>query len=168
MSETTTDHELLRLSAQIVAAHVEHNTVSAEAVPDIIRSVYAALEKARSPTPKAPELEPAVPIKKSVFPNYIVCLEDGRKLKMLKRHLLTTYGMTPDDYRAKWRLPADYPMVAPDYAAHRSTLAKGIGLGRKRAEPGPAEEIVVQKVAAGVRGRKSNRKKAAQQEEDAA
>ena len=159
MSETAPAHELLRLATQIVAAHLAHNQVPADYIPELIRSVYVSLDKAGSPTPEVAQSEPAVPIKKSVFPDYIICLEDGRKLKMLKRHLQTTYGMTPDDYRAKWRLPGDYPMVASDYAAHRSTLAKGIGLGRKRTEPDPEEKVGVQKVAAGVRGKKQNLKK---------
>ena len=168
MRETIKDHELVRLSSQIVAAHLAHNKVSAETVPEIIRSVYAALSKAGSPMLDVAQLEPAVAIKKSVFPAYIICLEDGKKLKMLKRHLQTRYGMTPDDYRAKWRLPVDYPMVAPDYAAHRSTLAKGIGLGRKRSEANVPEEIMVQKIPAGVRGKKQSLKKAAPQDEDIA
>lgn len=158
VSETTTSHELLRLSTRIVAAHLAHNKVSAETVPEIIRSVYAALSKAGSSTSEVAQLEPAVPIKKSVFSTYIICLEDGKKLKMLKRHLQSAYGMTPTDYRAKWRLPVDYPMVAPDYAMHRSTLAKGNGLGRKRAKPATTEEVVIQKIAAGVRGNKASKK----------
>ncbi len=166
MRETMLDHELVRLSSHIVAAHLAHNKVSAETIPEIIRSVYVALSKAGLPTLDVAQLEPAVAIKKSVFPAYIICLEDGKKLKMLKRHLQTRYGMTPDEYREKWRLPVDYPMVAPDYAALRSTLAKGIGLGRRRSEANGPEEIMVKKIPAGVRGKKRNLKKAAPQGED--
>ena len=132
------DHEpgdILGLTADIVAAHLSHNELTAEQLPTLIQSVYRALS-----TVDVPEVEqvathsPAVPVKKSVFPDFIICLEDGKKLKMLKRHLQTSYGMTPEDYRTKWRLPRDYPMVAPNYASTRSTLAKQIGLGRKAAE----------------------------------
>ena len=133
------DHDtgaLLGLTANIVASHLSHNQVSTEAVPDLIQSVYRSLSTVGKPTIE-PDITPtpAVPVKKSVFPDFIVCLEDGKKLKMLKRHLQTSYGMTPDDYRTKWRLPRDYPMVAPNYASTRSSLAKQIGLGRKAAEP---------------------------------
>ncbi len=135
MDNGTADLELLRLSADIVSAHVANNSVSVSGLPDFIRSVYAALSHAGSPSePIEATPAPAVPIKKSIFPSYLVCLEDGKKLKMLKRHLQSSYGMTPEQYRARWGLPATYPMVAPDYAAHRSELAKAIGLGRK-AEP---------------------------------
>lgn len=165
MSETAPNHELLRLSTQIVAAHIGHNEVVAEAVPEIIRSVYAALSKVGAPTPEAAWHEPAVPIKKSVFPDYIVCLEDGQKLRTLKRYIQKRYGMTPDDYRAKWHLPPDYPMVAPDYAAHRSKLAKESGLGR-RIQSDETNEVVVQKIAAGVRGKKRKTEKADPQSVD--
>ena len=126
---------LLGLTANIVASHVSHNQVTTDALPDLIQSVYRSLSTAGEPTvePTAAPT-PAVPVKKSVFPDFIVCLEDGKKLKMLKRHLQTSYGMTPNDYRAKWGLPRDYPMVAPNYASTRSSLAKQIGLGRKAAE----------------------------------
>lgn len=126
--------EILRMTAQIVAAYVGHNEISGAKIPDVIRSVYSALQ-AQASGEEAGQKEPpkpAVPIRRSVTPDYIVCLEDGKKLKMLKRHLRTTYGMTPEEYRAKWGLPADYPMVAPNYAAQRSQFAKKIGLGRKR------------------------------------
>jgi len=110
--------------------------VNIEALPDLIQSVYRRLSTVGEPTVNlTATLTPAVPVKKSVFPDFIVCLEDGKKLKMLKRHLQTTYEMTPNDYRAKWGLPRDYPMVAPNYASTRSSLAKQIGLGRKAAEP---------------------------------
>lgn len=126
--------DLLGLTARIVAAHIYNNQVAADALPGLIQSVYRSLATVGAPeiTPATASI-PAVPIKRSVFPDYIVCLEDGEKLKMLKRHLNTSYGMTPADYRAKWGLPPDYPMVAPNYASHRSTLAKSIGFGRKRA-----------------------------------
>ena len=127
---------VLGLTAQIVAAHIGNNQVAADALPLLIQAVYRSLASAGTVEAAPAALTPAVPVKKSVFPDFIVCLEDGKRLKMLKRHLHTSYGMTPADYRAKWNLPADYPMVAPSYASHRSTLAKSIGLGRKRtAEP---------------------------------
>jgi predicted transcriptional regulator len=122
--------EILALTAEIVSAHVASNSVGPEALPDLIRDVYRAMSGlgAAAPVP-AERPQPAVPIKKSVFPDYIVCLEDGKKLKMLKRHLMSAYNMTPDQYRDRWQLGPDYPMVAPNYAQHRSTLAKKIGLG---------------------------------------
>src|SRR5690349_23973965 len=126
--------DILGLTAQIVSAHVSKNPVHTDALPSLIQSVYRSLSTAgNAQAVPVPAQAPAVPIKKSVFPDYIVCLEDGRKLKMLKRHLHTSYGLTPDAYRTKWALPRDYPMVAPSYAATRSTLAKSIGLGRKPA-----------------------------------
>jgi predicted transcriptional regulator len=122
---------LITLTADIVAAHVSNNSVAVSDVSTLIGNVHAALV-GLSGTAAAPEivLEPAVPVRNSVKRDYIVCLDDGKKLKMLKRHLMTHYGMTPDDYRAKWGLPADYPMVAPAYAEQRRELAKAIGLGR--------------------------------------
>ncbi|MGP1395743.1 MAG: MucR family transcriptional regulator [Inquilinaceae bacterium] len=124
--------DLSKLTADIVGAYVAKHDVPAESLPALIKSVYDSLAKLASPEaePEA-ELQPAVPIKKSITPDFLVCLEDGKKLKMLKRHLSATYGMTPDDYRVKWGLPATYPMVAPNYAAQRSALAKKIGLGSK-------------------------------------
>jgi predicted transcriptional regulator len=129
--------QLLSLAAQIVSAHVEHNIVPVKDLPALIQSVYATLAQPEVQAPEPEKREPAVPIKKSVFADHIVCLEDGKKLKMLKRHLHTSYGLTPEQYRAKWGLPANYPMVAPNYAEKRSTLAKAIGLGRKPAAPEP-------------------------------
>ena len=125
--------DILALTSQIVAAFVRRNAVPAAEVPALIERTHKALTGLTAPAPDqaAPPPTPAVPVKRSVFPDYIVCLEDGKKLKMLKRHLMTAYGMTPEQYREKWRLPAEYPMVAPNYAEHRSTLAKTIGLGRK-------------------------------------
>src|SRR3954471_22399361 len=134
--------DILGLTVQIVSAHVSNNQVGTDALPSLIQSVYRSLSAAGEVDMAAPEppKTPAVPIKKSVFPDYIVCLEDGKKLKMLKRHLQTSYGLTPEAYRIKWGLPASYPMVAPNYAATRSSLAKEIGLGRKpRSEPAVAK-----------------------------
>ena len=124
---------LLESTVEIVAAFVERNPVAPEALPGLIASVHAALKGLGQPEPvvETRELVPAVPVKKSVQQDFIICLEDGKKFKSLKRHLRTAYGMSPDEYRAKWGLPADYPMVAPSYAASRSELAKKIGLGRK-------------------------------------
>jgi predicted transcriptional regulator len=122
---------LITLTADIVAAHVSNNSVAVTDVPALISNVHGALKNLSDPAPApvaAPE--PAVPVRNSVKRDYIVCLEDGKKLKMLKRHLMTHYGMTPDEYRNKWGLPADYPMVAPAYAETRRELAKAIGLGR--------------------------------------
>lgn len=134
MSDTAQVHnELLALTADIVASHFANNTVAPGDVPGVIEAVYATLSKLGTPQEApATKQEPAVSIRSSIKPDYIVCLEDGKKLKMLKRHLMTRYGMTPDQYRAKWGLPADYPMVAPNYAEQRRTLAKSIGLGTKR------------------------------------
>jgi len=118
-------------TADIVAAFVGQNKVSVEALPDLINSIYGALANMGAPAPAAPEKQaPAVPIKKSVTPDFLISLEDGQKYKSLKRHLRTKYGRSPEDYRAKWGLPKDYPMVAPAYAASRSALAKSMGLGR--------------------------------------
>ena len=124
---------LITLTADIVAAHVSNNSVAVNDLPTLISNVHSALSGLSEPAP-APEVkqEPAVSIRASIKPDYIVCLEDGKKLKMLKRHLMTHYNMTPEQYRAKWNLPADYPMVAPNYAEQRRTLAKKIGLGTKR------------------------------------
>jgi predicted transcriptional regulator len=131
---------IIDLSAEIVAAFVANNTVSVTELPGLISSVHHALTAAavgKTEEP-APELKPAVPVKKSVTPDAIICLEDGKAFKSLKRHLRTKYGLSPDDYRAKWGLPADYPMVAPNYAAARSTLAKNMGLGQQRRKRGAA------------------------------
>ena len=132
------DTDVLRLTAKIVSAHIGKNQVAANALPELIQSVHRSLATAGTtePAPAPAPPTPAVPIRRSVLPDYIVCLEDGKKLKTLKRHLQTSYGMTPGQYREKWGLPADYPMVAPNYASHRSSLAKQAGLGRK---PGSAE-----------------------------
>jgi predicted transcriptional regulator len=122
---------LITLTADIVAAHVSNNSVAVSDVPTLIGNVHSALAGlSGTSAPPAEAPEPAVPVRLSVKKDYIVCLDDGKKLKMLKRHIMTHYGMTPDDYRAKWGLPADYPMVAPAYAEQRRVLAKAIGLGR--------------------------------------
>ena len=133
MSNEALPDPFLSLTAQIVAAHVGHNAVPANGMPALIQQVYSTLRGLGAEPPAPEQREPAVPIKRSVFPDYIVCLEDGKKLKMLKRHLQTAYGMSVDQYREKWGLPPSYPMVAPNYAEHRSSLAKKIGLGRKPA-----------------------------------
>ncbi len=134
MVETGPTETVLRLTAQIVAAHVEHNTVQADALPGLIAKVYQTLRDVGQAPVEAAKPVPAVPVKQSVKTDFIICLEDGKKLKMLKRHLMTAYKMTPAQYRARWGLPADYPMVAPSYAKVRSSLAKKIGLGRKPAD----------------------------------
>lgn len=128
---------LITLTADIVAAHVSNNSVAVNDLPQLIQNVHSALSGLGGEAP-APEvkLEPKVPIRSSVKPDYLVCLEDGKKLKMLKRHLMTHYNMTPDQYRQKWGLASDYPMVAPNYAEQRRTLAKSIGLGTKRKRAG--------------------------------
>ena len=131
MNNPDQSSDLLALTTEIVAAHVSNNTVSVGDLPQLINQVYNSLANIGSaPPPPAERPQPAVPVKKSVFPDYIVCLEDGKKLKMLKRHLRSTYNLTPDEYRAKWGLQPDYPMVAPNYAERRSEFAKKIGLGR--------------------------------------
>ena len=125
--------ELLRMAVDVVSAYVSNNALASGQIPELIQTVYASLESLSetSPEPEPEPQKPAVPIRKSVGDDYIICLEDGKKLKMLKRHLRTNYGMTPEEYRAKWGLASDYPMVAPAYAKQRSAFAKKIGLGRK-------------------------------------
>lgn len=123
---------LISLTSDIVAAHLSNNNVDVDAVPGLITNVYGALSGlGEQPQPAEERPEPAVSIRASVKPDYIVCLEDGKKLKMLKRYLRTNFDMTPEEYRARWNLPSDYPMVAPNYAEKRRDLAKKIGLGRK-------------------------------------
>jgi len=130
--------ELLKLASEIVAAYVSNNPIPAADVPAMIKTVHSTLGGLASAAPGEPSTaqKPVVPVKRSVTPEYIVCLEDGKKLKMLKRYLRSNYNMTPEEYRAKWGLPADYPMVAPNYAAQRSEFAKKIGLGRSPAPSG--------------------------------
>ena len=133
MVEQMDNSELLALTTDIVASHVSNNSVSVAELPQLIQQVYGALAVVGGLVQPAPERpKPAVPIKKSVTPDYIVCLEDGKKLKMLKRHIKNRYDLTPDAYRERWGLSPDYPMVAPNYASQRSDLAKKIGLGTKR------------------------------------
>jgi predicted transcriptional regulator len=124
--------ELIEMTADIVSAYVGANSVAAQDLPALIHSVHRALSNingAPAPVEAAPK-EPAVPVKRSIMPDYLICLEDGRRFKSLKRHLRTKYNMSPEDYRAKWNLPRDYPMVAPNYAKARSDLAKQMGLGQ--------------------------------------
>jgi predicted transcriptional regulator len=135
MAENFNEGSYIQLTANIVSAYVSNNTVSSAEIPALISQIYSALMRVSNgshvATPAEP-LKPAVPIKRSITAEHIVCLEDGKKFKSLKRHLRTQYDMTPDQYRAKWNLPPDYPMVAPNYAAARSQLAKQMGLGQQR------------------------------------
>ncbi|MEL0019477.1 MAG: MucR family transcriptional regulator [Rickettsiales bacterium] len=126
---------ILRMTAEVVSAYVGNNSLSATQLPEVINTVYGTLRKvngAAKPLNGQPQ-KAAIPVRRSITPDYIVCLEDGKKLKMLKRHLRTVYGLSPDEYRNKWGLPADYPMVAPNYSKQRSAFAKKIGLGRSDA-----------------------------------
>ena len=133
MTDTTENSEtLITLTADIVAAHVSNNSVAVSDLPNLISNVHGALSGLGTGADSSdPRPEPAVSVRASIKPDHIVCLEDGKKLKMLKRHLMTHYSMTPDEYRSKWGLPRDYPMVAPNYAEQRRSLAVKIGLGRK-------------------------------------
>lgn len=150
MSENQSYPNILELATEIVSAHVSNNQTDPALIPALIRDIYQALKTADQPQNEPEKLQPAVPVKRSVFPDYIVCLEDGKKLKMLKRHLQSAYGITPEQYRERWGLPADYPMVAPNYAERRSTLAREIGLGRKIHATPEGEE-------SGARGRRSKK-----------
>jgi len=139
MTDSANAGDILALTTEIVAAHVSNNTVSVADLPHLINQVYQSLSTiGTGAVPVAERPQPAVTVKKSITPDYIVCLEDGKKLKMLKRHLKTAYNMTPEDYRERWSLPADYPMVAPNYAKQRSRLAKEIGLGTRARKAGAA------------------------------
>jgi predicted transcriptional regulator len=139
MTESANAGDILALTTEIVAAHVSNNTVSVGDLPHLINQVYQSLSTiGTGAAPVVERPQPAVSVKKSITPDYIVCLEDGKKLKMLKRHLKTAYNMTPEDYRERWGLPADYPMVAPNYAKQRSRLAKEIGLGTRARKAGAA------------------------------
>lgn len=131
MSDQQNHTELLELTTEIVSAHVSNNALPVGDLPQLIQDVYRSLSNVGGVQGAGERPQPAVSIKKSITPDFIVCLEDGKKLKMLKRHLKTSYNMTPDEYRERWGLPRDYPMVAPNYAKHRSSLAKKIGLGTK-------------------------------------
>ena len=138
MQDTNTDSlsrdALLQMTTKVVSAYVGNNTISDVQISDVIQSVYGSLEGLGNGTgAHQTKQKPAVPIKRSITPDHIICLEDGKKLKMLKRYLRTTHGMSPDEYRAKWGLAADYPMVAPNYAKKRSAFAKEIGLGKRKA-----------------------------------
>lgn len=133
--------DVLGFTAQIVSAHLTKNSVPVEELPGLIREVYKTLSTVGEAEPPPPEaLKPAVPVTKSVFPDYIICLEDGKQMTMLKRHLMTEHNMTVDQYRARWGLPSNYPMVAPNYAETRSNLAKKMGLGRSRTVTPPAKK----------------------------
>jgi predicted transcriptional regulator len=131
-AEQAEENGLMRMTADVVAAYVGNNSLPTGQLAELIGAVFSSLKRldGHQPEPKVEPAKPAVSIKKSITADYLICLEDGKKLKMLKRHLRSTYNMTPDDYRAKWGLPPDYPMVAPNYAAQRSAFAKEIGLGR--------------------------------------
>jgi predicted transcriptional regulator len=158
MTDTQETPKYLEMAADIVSAFVSHNSLPATDLPALIGNVNQALQSLGSGSSQQPveEKEPAVPIKKSVQPDFIVCLEDGKKFKSLKRHLRTVYSLTPEQYRAKWGLPASYPMVAPNYAAARSQLAKSMGLGqqRRRSEPAGGPEPKKGKAAGRGRGKK--------------
>jgi predicted transcriptional regulator len=153
MSESVTSPNFIELTADIVSAYVSNNSVPAAELPVLLNTVYAALSKVTQGRQEQPEavLTPAVPVKKSITPDYLICLDDGKKFKSLKRHLRTTYDMTPEQYRAKWGLPVDYPMVAPNYAKARSELAKTMGLGQQRQKARAAE------VAAPAKGRRTKK-----------
>ncbi len=139
MSDDTNDDTLITLTADIVAAHVSNNSVAVNDLPQLINNIHGALAGLSGRSAPMAKQEPKVPIRSSIKPDYIVCLEDGKRLKMLKRHLMTHYQMTPDQYRQKWGLNSDYPMVAPNYAEQRRTLAKAIGLGTKRRKTGKSK-----------------------------
>lgn len=142
MDDMTEPPELLSLTTTIVAAYAGSHPLPASELPRLIKDVFATLREAGTPPPEPPAdaLVPAVPVKRSVTPEFIICLEDGRKMKMLKRHLAARYGLTPEAYRQRWGLPDDYPMAAPAYAAMRSRMAKDLGLGSKRVVTTPAPE----------------------------
>jgi predicted transcriptional regulator len=141
MSIASPSTDLLSLTTEIVSAHVSNNNVPLIDLPQLIEQVYKSLSNVGiDPAPVIERPQPAVPVKKSVLPDYIICLEDGKKLKMLKRHLMTAYNMTPEEYRERWQLPSDYPMVAPNYAKQRSRLAKQIGLGTRARRPEDSED----------------------------
>ena len=149
MSETTNKTDLLNLTTEIVTAHLSNNEVDMRNVPQLIETVYKTLDGLGSDDKQGRERpQPAVSIKKSVQDDYIVCLEDGKKLKMLKRHLMSAYDMTPEQYRERWGLPVDYPMVAPNYAKKRSDLAKTIGLGKSNTKKKKASKPAARKAKA--------------------
>ena len=144
--QTLDNKTAIELTADIVSAYVGNNPLPAASLPDLIASVSASVRKlGNAVAVESPALNPAVNPKRSVFPDHIVCLEDGKKFKSLKRHLMTDHGLSPDEYRTKWSLPPDYPMVAPNYSATRSALAKSSGLGRKPAVPAAAAKVTKRK-----------------------
>lgn len=132
MASNPRKEDLFSWTTQIISSHLRNNSVALSDLPEAIKNVYKSLESVAGTSAAPQDNRPAVSVRRSVTPEYIVCLEDGKKLKMLKRHLRTAYNMTPEEYRLKWGLPADYPMVSPNYARQRSTLAKKIGLGNSR------------------------------------
>ncbi|QFU17195.1 MucR family transcriptional regulator [Microvirga thermotolerans] len=157
MSENVNTPNFIELAADIVSAYVSNNSVPAADLPSLLNSVHSALTKTAQGLVEAPQstLTPAVPVKKSITPDYIICLEDGKKFKSLKRHLRTTYNMTPEQYRAKWDLPRDYPMVAPNYAKARSELAKTMGLGQQRRKS--EDDKAASPAAPAAKGRRSKK-----------
>src|SRR4051794_31914120 len=158
MDENTSAQSFVELAADIVSAYVSNNSVPTSELPALLQSIHTALTTTTKGQVQesAPALNPAVPVKKSITPDYIVCLEDGKKFKSLKRHLRTTYDLTPEQYRIKWDLPRDYPMVAPNYAKARSELAKTMGLGQQRAAAKTA--LTSEKVTAPVRKKRVSKK----------
>jgi predicted transcriptional regulator len=140
MSDKPNINELLELTTEIVSAHVSNNLVAIGELPSLIKEVYKTMSMVGGEQITNDRLRPAVPLNKSVFPDYIICLEDGKKLKMLKRHIMASYNLSPQEYRDRWGLVADYPMVAPNYAKHRSNLAKKIGLGTKPRKKSPKSD----------------------------
>jgi predicted transcriptional regulator len=147
--QTLDNKTAIELTADIVSAYVGNNPLPASSLPDLIASVSASVRKlGNAAAVESPVLNPAVNPKRSVFPDHIVCLEDGKKFKSLKRHLMTDHGLSPDEYRTKWSLPPDYPMVAPNYSATRSALAKSSGLGRKPAVPAATAKVTKRKTKA--------------------
>jgi predicted transcriptional regulator len=139
MAESTAKEAVLSLAVQIVSAHVQHNKMASEELPAFIQQIYKTLQSVGSEPAAQDKPAPAVPVKKSVFDDHVICLDCGKQLKMLKRHLMTDHNMTPEQYRERWTLGREYPMVAPDYASKRSVLAKKIGLGRKSGTKVPAK-----------------------------
>ncbi len=152
--------DLISCATDIVSAYVAHNAIGADKLPELIGSVYAALSRAsvQGVEPEKPELIPAISVKKSVTPDYLICLEDGKKFKSLKRHLRTHYDISPEEYRAKWGLSHDYPMVAPAYAATRSNLAKSMGLGQRNAKAAARKAELVAPSKPGKKAAKDGRK----------
>lgn len=161
MVDSTQTQNLIELTADIVAAYVANNQLDGVQLGDLISSVHDSLVKLSTGAsePASEPQQPAVPVKRSVTPDYIICLEDGKKFKSLKRHLRTSYDLTPEQYRAKWGLPSDYPMVAPNYAASRSALAKSMGLGQQRRRRDSAGDAPVRTAAAAKTAATSTRKR---------